>query len=51
MKYKNNIFLIIIERAEAFKDLLWEGKYKFVYTTRATTSGHFVVPPAKAEEM
>jgi len=39
------------ERAEAFKDLLWEGKYKFVYTTRATSSGQFVVPPAKAEEM
>ncbi|MBX3282508.1 MAG: Ig-like domain-containing protein [Acidobacteria bacterium] len=39
------------ERAEAFTSLLWEGVYNYSYVTRATTPGHFVVPPAKAEEM
>ncbi len=39
------------ERAEAFSALLWEGVYNYSYVTRATTPGHFVVPPAKAEEM
>jgi hypothetical protein len=39
------------ERAEAFSSLLWEGVYKYTYVTRATTPGHFIVPPAKAEEM
>jgi uncharacterized protein YfaS (alpha-2-macroglobulin family) len=39
------------ERAEAFASLLWEGVYNYSYVTRATTPGHFVVPPAKAEEM
>ena len=39
------------ERAEAFQSLLWQGKYEFKYFARATSKGHFVVPPAKAEEM
>jgi uncharacterized protein YfaS (alpha-2-macroglobulin family) len=39
------------ERAEAFTSLLWDGVYTYVYYTRATTPGQFVVPPAKAEEM
>ena len=39
------------ERAEAFSSYLWEGVYEYSYYTRATTPGHFVVPPAKAEEM
>ena len=39
------------DRGEAFTSLLWEGVHTFTYTTRATTPGKFVVPPAKAEEM
>ncbi len=39
------------ERAEAFTELLWEGVYDYDYVARATTPGHFVVPPTKAEEM
>ncbi len=39
------------ERAEAFTSLLWDGVYDYTYIARATTPGHFVVPPAKAEEM
>jgi uncharacterized protein YfaS (alpha-2-macroglobulin family) len=39
------------DRGEAFTSLLWEGVHTFTYTTRATTPGTFVVPPAKAEEM
>ncbi|MFN2221451.1 MAG: hypothetical protein ACK2UH_02790, partial [Candidatus Promineifilaceae bacterium] len=39
------------ERAEAFATLLWDGVYDYSYVTRATTPGHYVVPPAKAEEM
>ncbi|MBK8051663.1 MAG: hypothetical protein IPK16_33990 [Anaerolineales bacterium] len=37
--------------AEAFTTYLWDGVYDYSYVTRATTSGEFVVPPAKAEEM
>jgi alpha-2-macroglobulin len=39
------------ERVEAFTQQLWGGVYTYTYTARATTPGHFVVPPAKAEEM
>lgn len=39
------------ERVEAFTSLLWDGVHEYVYIARATTPGHFVVPPAKAEEM
>lgn len=39
------------DRGEAFTSLLWEGVHTFTYTTRATTPGTFIVPPAKAEEM
>lgn len=39
------------ERAEAFSTYLWPGDWSFSYTTRATTPGEFVVPPAKAEQM
>jgi uncharacterized protein YfaS (alpha-2-macroglobulin family) len=39
------------EQAEAFTPLLWEGVYEYTYIARATTPGHFVVPPSKAEEM
>jgi uncharacterized protein YfaS (alpha-2-macroglobulin family) len=39
------------ERVEAFASLLWDGVYDYSYVARATTPGHFVVPPPKAEEM
>jgi uncharacterized protein YfaS (alpha-2-macroglobulin family) len=39
------------ERAEAFTSMLWDGVYQYTYLARATTPGHFIVPPAKAEEM
>ncbi len=39
------------DRAEAFATLLKEGVWIYSYMGRATTSGIFVVPPAKAEEM
>jgi uncharacterized protein YfaS (alpha-2-macroglobulin family) len=39
------------ERVEAFASLLWEGVHTYEYVARATTPGHFVVPPPKAEEM
>jgi alpha-2-macroglobulin len=39
------------ERVEAFTSLLWEGVHTYTYVARATTPGHFVVPPTKAEEM
>ena len=39
------------ERAEAFTTQLYSGVHKYEYVTRATTPGHFVVPPPKAEEM
>ena len=39
------------ERTEAFTTLLWGGVHSYTYFARATTPGHFVVPPAKAEEM
>jgi alpha-2-macroglobulin len=38
-------------RAEVFTPLLWEGDHKYSYLVRATTSGRFTAPPAKAEEM
>ena len=39
------------ERTEAFASELWEGVHSYVYVARATTSGNFIVPPPKAEEM
>ena len=39
------------ERIEAFASLLWAGVHEYTYVARATTPGHFVVPPTKAEEM
>lgn len=39
------------ERVEAFATYVWGGVYTYTYYARATTPGHFVVPPAKAEEM
>jgi uncharacterized protein YfaS (alpha-2-macroglobulin family) len=40
------------DRAEAFSGpILWEGDYVYRYLARATTTGVFMVPPAKAEEM
>lgn len=39
------------ERAEAFASLLYDGVYAYTYLATATTPGHFVVPPAKAEQM
>lgn len=39
------------ERVEAFASLLWAGVHSYSYVARATTPGHFVVPPAHAEEM
>jgi uncharacterized protein YfaS (alpha-2-macroglobulin family) len=39
------------DRVEAFAPLVWEGVHEYVYTSRATTPGVFVVPPPRAEEM
>jgi len=39
------------ERAEAFRSLLWPGVYEWSYIMRATCTGTFIIPPAKAEEM
>ena len=39
------------ERAEIFKALLTAGVWNYSYVARATTSGTFTAPPAKAEEM
>ncbi len=39
------------ERAEAFSSRVWGGVYTYSYLAQATTPGHFVVPPTKAEEM
>jgi uncharacterized protein YfaS (alpha-2-macroglobulin family) len=39
------------DRAEAFTSRLHGGYYTYSYYARATTSGHFTAPPAKAEEM
>lgn len=39
------------ERAEAFTPLLWDGVYEYTFVARATNTGQFIVPPAKAEEM
>ncbi|CAF1253132.1 unnamed protein product [Rotaria sordida] len=39
------------ERAEAFRSLLWPGVYEWSYVMRATCTGTFIMPPAKAEEM
>lgn len=41
------------DRAEVFCNDLWTGNYSYSYSyiTRATTSGTFIAPPAKAEEM
>ncbi|MEZ4266129.1 MAG: alpha-2-macroglobulin family protein [Myxococcota bacterium] len=39
------------ERAEAFAFAVGAGVYEYTYVARATTPGHFVVPPPKAEEM
>jgi uncharacterized protein YfaS (alpha-2-macroglobulin family) len=38
-------------QAEAFVSLLNAGKYRYSYLIRATTPGHFTVPPTKVEEM
>ncbi|MHC4390664.1 MAG: alpha-2-macroglobulin family protein, partial [Planctomycetota bacterium] len=39
------------ERAEAFASIVYGGVYEYSYVARATTPGHFVAAPAKAEEM
>ena len=39
------------ERAEAFASLLPGGVHEYTYVARATTTGEYIVPPAKAEEM
>ncbi|KAL9648275.1 hypothetical protein ABK040_013894 [Willaertia magna] len=39
------------ERVEAFASVLYEGIYEYSYICRATTSGSYVSPPAKVEEM
>jgi uncharacterized protein YfaS (alpha-2-macroglobulin family) len=39
------------DRAEAFTETLWPGRFTYVYYARATTPGVFRVAPAKAEEM
>ena len=39
------------DRAEAFTTLLNAGVYTYTYVARATTPGHFIVPPPRAEEM
>ncbi|SDO70561.1 hypothetical protein SAMN04515671_1764 [Nakamurella panacisegetis] len=39
------------DRAEAFATYLNGGVYQYSYTTQATTSGTFVVPPPRAEQI
>ena len=39
------------ERAEAFGALVRAGVHEYTYVARATTTGAYIVPPAKAEEM
>ncbi len=39
------------ERVEAFAPRIGAGVYSYDYMARATTPGHYVVPPAKAEQM
>jgi uncharacterized protein YfaS (alpha-2-macroglobulin family) len=39
------------DRAEAFASLLPAGVYTYTYVARATTTGLFIVPPPRAEEM
>jgi uncharacterized protein YfaS (alpha-2-macroglobulin family) len=39
------------ERAEVFSSVLYPGVYEWAYYIRATATGNFIVPPAKAEEM
>ena len=39
------------DRVEAFTSYLAGGTYEYTYIARATTPGHFVVPPTKAEEL
>ncbi|MEZ4534986.1 MAG: hypothetical protein R3D26_08290 [Cyanobacteriota/Melainabacteria group bacterium] len=38
-------------QAEAFTSVLYSGKYDYEYQIRATTPGHYHVPPTKMEEM
>ena len=39
------------DRVLLFADRLWSGVYSHSYVARATSTGRFVVPPARAEEM
>ena len=39
------------ERAEAFATMVPAGVHEYTYVARATTTGAYIVPPAKAEEM
>ncbi len=39
------------QQAEAFTSLMNGGDYTYSYLLRATTPGHFTVPPTKVEEM
>ncbi|UJR18463.1 hypothetical protein I4U23_005368 [Adineta vaga] len=39
------------ERVEAFNSLLWPDIYQCTYTIRTTSSGIFIIPSARAEEM
>jgi len=39
------------DRAEAFAPLVEGGVHMYSYLARATTPGHFIVAPPRAEEM
>jgi alpha-2-macroglobulin len=39
------------DRAEAYSSLIDGGAYSYSYVARATTTGTFVVPPTRAEEL
>ncbi|MFT4974398.1 MAG: hypothetical protein ACI8S6_000280 [Myxococcota bacterium] len=39
------------DRVEAFAAQVYGGVYAYSYVARATTPGHFIAPPARAEEM
>lgn len=39
------------KQAEAFTSLLYSGDYEYSYVIHATTTGSYIVPPTKVEEM
>jgi hypothetical protein len=39
------------DQARLFADQLDAGVYEYLYSARATTPGHYFIPPPRAEEM